>query len=136
MAEILQVRVIGHASEEAWFVDHGMPADGRAVVRRPTPPELRGLALLNDPAFRHWIETDGTRVYAEFLATHPAYVMKTSLDDRRPVHTMFSGVTGSSGVGSARTVVPPSCRACSGRCGRARRARSRSWSCSRSASCA
>lgn len=55
-----------------WFLAHDMPLFNVWSIRDFNE---RWPALYNEPAFRHWAETDGQRVYAEYLATHPTFVL-------------------------------------------------------------
>jgi hypothetical protein len=106
VAEVLQRRIIGH-TDERWFISHGMPANGRAVVKGPLPAGIpRGDALLGDPGFVKWLHADGVRLYGEFVVTHPSYVISTSLHDRLPVVAVITGLGDADKIGSARRVVP------------------------------
>jgi hypothetical protein len=106
VAQILQRRIIGE-SDERWFVDRGMPANGRQVLRAPVPEDIPpAAALMGDEGFRRWIGEEGTSEYARFLVTHPAYAVTTLVDDRYPAGAFFGGATGSVDYGSARAVLP------------------------------
>jgi len=105
-AQVLQRRIIGEA-HEAWFIERGMPATGQEILRTP-PASRRGSRSLlrDDPEFRRWLHEDGMRVYAQFLVTHPAYVITTPVEDAYPVKSFLTGTDGSVRYGGTRTVVP------------------------------
>ncbi len=106
VAELLQVRIIGHP-EERWFVSHGMPSDGRRILRGPLPSGVpRGDALLGDPTFVQWIDSDGAGTYSKFIATHPSYAISTASHVRTPVLAFLAGLADGDGVGSSRRVTP------------------------------
>jgi hypothetical protein len=107
VAQILQRRIIGESSDERWFVDRGMPSNGRQVLRAPVPEGIPPAArLMGDERFRRWIGDEGMSEYARFLVTHPAYVVTTLVDDRYPAGAFFGGATGSVDYGSTRAVLP------------------------------
>jgi hypothetical protein len=62
-----------------WFAAHGMPVD--ATLRRLAGPDTTrtDAALRGEPAlepFRQWMNRSGQRTYMEFLATHPAWILR------------------------------------------------------------
>jgi hypothetical protein len=72
MATVVAERILPDASRTAWFVDHGMPlTPAIAAYSGVYPPEQ----LANDPDFGPWARSHGSRVYLEFMVTHPDYVL-------------------------------------------------------------
>lgn len=55
-----------------WFHDRGMPV-GDGFMDPDFIPRL--YALYGQPEFRAWAEGDGQRVYAEYMASHPAFTL-------------------------------------------------------------
>lgn len=54
-----------------WFADRGMPVTDAFGYLKFVD---RWQVMYADPTFREWAETDGQRVYTEYLATHPAFL--------------------------------------------------------------
>ena len=72
MATVVAERILPDASRTAWFVDHGMPLTlAIAAYSGVYPPEQ----LADDPDFGPWARAHGSRVYVEFMLTHPGYVL-------------------------------------------------------------
>ena len=107
-AQVLERRIIGRSADEAWFVARGMPADAATIAATAgrSGSGARTTALMADPEFAHWIQTRGGRTYAEFLLTHPGYVLRTTIDDPYPIGAVVQGVTAWSDLGDSRAVLP------------------------------
>ena len=96
VADVLYVRVFPYPDRVAWFAAHGMP-QGRDVdaLARATPAPRGGAKVIgigpSDPAFRaldRWMATRASGTYAEWLVTHPAYLVAEPLI--RPERTFNS----------------------------------------------
>jgi hypothetical protein len=86
---VLFVRIFPFPDRVAWFADHGMPdkqhvlAYAAATKAEPGQAKVVGIAA-GDRSVQplvHWLHTDATAVYLEWLALHPAYVLTEPLRD-------------------------------------------------------
>lgn len=77
LAMVIGARVITDPDHLAWFEDQGMPLPAAAVPGQLIFPE----PLLDDAAFREWVQEEGNATYARFLLTHPWYALTEPLDD-------------------------------------------------------
>jgi hypothetical protein len=82
MVNIIQLRMLPDPVRRAYYVDHGLPLS-------PEVEQLSGhlawedntLFLPDDMvssdylAYRNWVAANGTRIYIDFLLTHPGYVL-------------------------------------------------------------
>ena len=75
LRDILGYRLFTSADATAFFRSHGLPLSDREIARvrgqcwGPTP--RTGCVVVHDPAVFRWLERNGTKVYAEYLARHP-----------------------------------------------------------------
>jgi hypothetical protein len=96
VADVFYVRVFPFPERVAWFAAHGMPqARDVDALARATPPPKDGAKVIgigpSDPAFRaldRWLATRATGAYAEWLVTHPGYLVTEPL--ARPERTFNS----------------------------------------------
>ena len=96
VADVLYVRVFPFPDRVAWFAAHGMPqAKDIDALARATPAPRGGAKVIgigpSDPAFRaldRWMATRASGTYAEWLVTHPAYLVTEPLV--RPERTFNS----------------------------------------------
>jgi hypothetical protein len=88
MRNVYAVRVLPYADRVRWFADHGMPQadefvgpDARAPYVEPGGPPV--VYVADDDArlgqWLDWVGTDGRRAFAEFVATHPLYLVSEPL---------------------------------------------------------
>jgi hypothetical protein len=90
LSNAMSVRVLPYLDRIEWFADHGMPqADALARLARDPfiVPETGVRAVFvdgSDPTwsqYSSWLAEDGRRVYVEWLATHPGYVIAEPFRD-------------------------------------------------------
>ena len=83
MKDVFYVRVFPFPARVQWFAQHGMPDSKRVdIIARQTLP-LPGSAKVVEPNFGlpglrrldRWFEDRAELTYAEFLVTHPGYVL-------------------------------------------------------------
>jgi hypothetical protein len=104
---VVGFRVLADPAKTRWWVDHGMPEPTPRVRRERR--SLAGIAeggLPSDPAtdrFIEWSLDHGRSTLVEYLATHPKYALKSTVDARQ---SLLSGVTGGYLSPDARIVVP------------------------------
>jgi hypothetical protein len=100
-------RVLPSTSQTNWFVAHGMPIS--AGIRALSSPAGHGLsgaiaynnhlrALQQSPAmadYRAWVDHSGERVYLEYSATHPGWVLAGTLGNYQELnHGILNFYTG------------------------------------------
>jgi hypothetical protein len=98
--DALFVRIFPYPDRVAWFADHGMP-DAARVDRyaREARKHAGGAAPVvgidgRDGTVQplvHWLHTDATRVYFEWLAVHPDYVLTEPFRQPPRVYNDASG---------------------------------------------
>lgn len=88
VADVFYVRVFPYPDRVAWFAAHGMPqSSGVDALAQAIPAPPAGAAKVvgigpHDPAFAaldRWMATRAAPVYAEWLLTHPAYLVTEPL---------------------------------------------------------
>lgn len=104
-AQILVRRVLLDEARSRWFVGHGMPGKGRALLAPPYENRFGDPAveLQEDPRFGSWLRADATPTYLRYLVTHPGFTVTTPFSDDGAVRAF---AVGTDGYGSARAVVP------------------------------
>lgn len=88
-----------------WFRREGMPIPRGARPGDEVDPDV----LESDPEFARWLDDEGVRTYATYLATHPGYTIRPLTElfsvrhpqDRRVVMLSTAGA-----YGSSRAVLP------------------------------
>lgn len=84
LSNVMAVRILPYPDRIDWFADHGMPqADAlRTLARTPhlVPETGVSVVFVDGPnsywdRYESWLEGRGRRVYVEWLATHPGYVV-------------------------------------------------------------
>jgi hypothetical protein len=82
--QALYVRIFPYPDRVAWFARHGMPdaarvnlyaKHARRVAHGDAPVVSIDAADGTVQPLVHWLHTDATRVYLEWLALHPVYVL-------------------------------------------------------------
>ncbi len=76
LINVLLQRVLIDKQYTDWFIEHGMPVDSDILSWKREWASSEGLKLYADPQyerFMDWTRTKGSRTYALFLLTHPAY---------------------------------------------------------------
>jgi hypothetical protein len=90
LRNVFQGRVLPYPDRVDWFAAHGMPQGHRfAGPGALVPYRKEGQAPVvfvadEDPTLQRWlewVERDGRRTFATWLATHPAYVLAEPLHD-------------------------------------------------------
>jgi hypothetical protein len=90
LSNTMAVRILPYPDRVEWFADHGMPqADALAALARDPfiVPETGVRAIFVDGSdaswspYVSWLAEDGRRVYVEWLATHPGYVIAEPFRD-------------------------------------------------------
>ena len=88
LRNVYEVRVLPYPDRVRWFADHGMPQaevftgpDARPPHVEPGGPPV--MYVGDDDAqlgpWLDWVETDGRAAFAEFVATHPLYLVAEPL---------------------------------------------------------
>jgi hypothetical protein len=83
----LFVRIFPYPDRVEWFADHGMPNKREVLAYAALAKSEDGQAKIvgiapDDPTVQpllHWLRTDATPVYLEWLALHPGYVLTEPL---------------------------------------------------------
>jgi hypothetical protein len=107
ISQIILTRVNGDPSQLAYFHRHGMPP-------LPVTPGVRyqgkvaDIRLLNsDPAVRSWIQHEGFKTYARFLAEHPGYALLEPLKSVSGEPSVLkSASAGAQFLGTPRRLLP------------------------------
>ena len=104
-AQILVRRVLLHDARERWFLDHGMPDNGRELLVPPYENRFGDPAveLQEDPTFGPWLRGEGQTTYLRYLLTHPGFTITTPFSDDGALRPFAVGTTG---YGSSHRVVP------------------------------
>ncbi len=82
-SDIYLVRVFPFPGEVAWFAAHGMPdAQGINAAAGATTamPGASKVVVVPDPALEHWVATEGSWTYLEWLAEHPSELVSQPLE--------------------------------------------------------
>ncbi len=95
----LFVRIFPYPDRVQWFADHGMPNKREVLAYAAQAKSEDGQAKVvgiapNDPTVQplvHWLRTDATAVYLEWLALHPGYVLTEPLREPSARSTTRSG---------------------------------------------
>jgi hypothetical protein len=103
--QIVVRRILSDPERLAWFEDHGMPRNGRAVATPPFPPGIYdpAKALEADPRFGRWIREDASGTYLRYLLSHPGYVIDTPFTHGGALPGLATGLTA---YGSSEQVLP------------------------------
>lgn len=73
LTTVVAYRMVPDPDRLAWFVDRGMPL--------PASGGTDFTSFDQDPAFRRWVDRDGSGTYGRFLLTHPWYSLTSPLRD-------------------------------------------------------
>ena len=105
MAQILVRRVFSDETREQWFLDHGMPANGRELLIPPYENAFGDPAveLEDDPTFGPWLRDHFRNAYGRYLLTHPGYALGLPFGGDGGAIPLASGTTG---YGASRAVLP------------------------------
>lgn len=88
MRNVYEVRVLPYPDRVRWFADHGMPqadaflgADARAPYVEDGLPPVVYVGDDDDALgpWLDWVESDGRRAFAVFVATHPQFLVAEPL---------------------------------------------------------
>lgn len=74
----ISYRIADNPDRLGWFEDHGMPA-GPALE---LDPGTRHETFNHDPAMWDWAQNQGPLTYVRFLVTHPAFTIRTVIDEK------------------------------------------------------
>ena len=94
LRNVFEVRVLPYPDRVAWFADHGMPQAERFVGPDALEPVVNGgqapvtYVADDDPTLQEWlawVQRDGRRALATWVATHPAYLVTEPM--RNPERT-------------------------------------------------
>lgn len=104
-AQILVRRVLQDEARSRWFLDHGMPGNGRALLVPPYENRFGDPAveLQENARFGPWLRSDAAPAYLRYLATHPGFTLTTPFSDDGALGAF---AVGTDDYGSGRAVVP------------------------------